>query len=80
MGSTGDKAGFVVVTGQSKVPRWFNTAWSFAFTERCPSAVLTALQHTTQFSSSLAPPFDVATRCSTLASPTGMTCPQKKQR
>jgi len=38
------------------------------------------LQHTTPFSSSFAPPFDVATRCSILASPVGMVSPQKKQR
>ena len=48
------------------------TTCNFALTDKLPNAAFTVLQQTTQFSSSLAPPLDVATRCSTLASPAGI--------
>ena len=66
--------------GQTNCPRWLRTARSFSLYGLLPNAEFSALQQTTQLSSSLEPPFADATRCSTLASPAGMNSSQKKQR
>src|SRR5258706_15645950 len=66
--------------GHLNWPFWLSTTWNFSLSDMLPRSAFTDLQQATQFSSLLLPPFELAKRCSTLASAFGSGCLQKKQR
>jgi hypothetical protein len=61
-------AGFEPDAGHLKSPFCRKKTSSFSFSALLPRSEFKLLQHATQFSSALLPPFADATRCSTLAS------------
>lgn len=64
----GDGTGVEPVAGHLKSPFWRKKTSSFSLSALLPRRAFKVLQHATQFSSALLPPFAEATRCSTLAS------------